>query len=235
VASDGHDPHENLVASGGAPSGETDIVAQEAGIQDDQFEDSTGKEGEVGDADRLTLLYDKNSLLPIVHGEDKLSQQESKITVMLRAPSTSGENETVMLRKPDVSYTAEVDSTRLPTLDRANIKAADYIQIPVGGICTTHGCMGVKRVKKWCMRKDGTYGNKYLRKTEYKCQDEGIAVSNSSSQNLGSVEQTRSSQRVGNNSISQGTKHGISGVVMTGSGDNESESFEKGLKRRNPD
>ena len=74
-----------------------------------------------------------------------------------------------------------------------------------------------------------------MRKTDYKCQYEGVAVSNSSNQNLGSIEQTKSSQRVENNSISQGRKLGISGVKITGSGDNESESFERGLKERNPD
>ena len=52
-----------------------------------------------------------------------------------------------------------------------------------GGKCITHGCMGVKyntRESKWDVRKDGTYGWKYLKKTRYKCQFEGVPASNRS-------------------------------------------------------
>ena len=60
-------------------------------------------------------------------------------------------------------------------------------------------------------------------------------MSNESIPDPGSVKQTKSSQRVGDDSNSHGTKSGISGVAIAGPGGNKSESFEKGLRGRNPD
>ena len=90
-------------------------------------------------------------------------------------------------------------------------KSQDGCVIKRGGKCITHACMGVKYVtteNKWGVKKDGTYGWKYLKKTMYKCQKEGVPVSNRSN----SVERTRSSLGVENNTILQGATSGIIGV-----------------------
>ena len=70
-----------------------------------------------------------------------------------------------------------------------------------GGKCITHGCMEVmyrSTESKWDVKKDGTYGGKYLKKTRYKCQFERVPASNRSNSELGSEERTKSSQRAGN-------------------------------------
>ena len=60
-------------------------------------------------------------------------------------------------------------------------------------------------------------------------------MSNASKPDPGSVKKTMSSQRVGNDQISQGTISGISRVALTGLGGDESESLERGLQRRKTD
>ena len=75
---------------------------------------------------------------------------------------------------------------------------------------------------------------KYVRKTDYKCQYEGVAVSNASIPDPGSVKQTKSRERVGDDLNSHWTQSGISGVAIAGPGGDESESFKEGLRGRNP-
>ena len=107
-----------------------------------------------------------------------------------------------------------------------------------GGKCLLHGCMGVKRVstvRTWSMKKDGTFGWKYVKKTDYKCHLEGVAVSNSGKPEPGLGMTTMSCQREGNDEISQGTLSGISGVALGGPGGDESESLEARLQGRKPD
>ena len=51
------------------------------------------------------------------------------------------------------------------------------------GKCITRGCMGVKHStteSNWDVKKDGTHGWKYFKKTRYKCQFEGVPASNRS-------------------------------------------------------
>ena len=95
--------------------------------------------------------------------------------------------------------------------------------------------MGVKHStteSNWDVKKDGTHGWKYFKKTRYKCQFEGVPASNRSNSELVSEERTKSSQRAGNNSILCGTTSGISGVGITRPGGMKSES-ENGLSGRN--
>ena len=73
------------------------------------------------------------------------------------------------------------------------IKYPEVCNFKRGGLCVNHGCMGVKYTvteSKWCMKKDGTYGYKNLRKTKYKCQFEGVTESNRNYPDPGTVKRT---------------------------------------------
>ena len=88
-----------------------------------------------------------------------------------------------------------------------------------GGKCVTHGCMGERystTEKKWVKKKDGTFGWKYMKRTKYKCQNEGVPTSNRCNSGLESEEQTNSSLGTGDDAILSGTDYGISGVGITG-------------------
>ena len=55
-----------------------------------------------------------------------------------------------------------------------------------------------------------------MKKTKYKCQNEGVPTSNKSNSELESEEQTNSSLGTGDDTILCGTDSGISGVGITG-------------------
>ena len=87
------------------------------------------------ESDKMTSLDNRNTLSPVEDDDDNLSPQERPISVTTLAPSIKERNKLAALRKEGCSFKL--------------------------------GCLGVKYVvteKKWCMRKDGTYGYKYLRK-----------------------------------------------------------------------
>ena len=229
VASISHDP---------------EMVVREAAVQDEQFGNSTIMKDEGFSTEKATLMNDRNTPVSVVQCDEVLSSHVGTISVVLSTPSVEEKCETAIMRKPDARVDV-VNNTGIPTLDLGDNKTAKNDVKPTvgcefkrGGKCLIHGCMGVKHVttmKKWCMKKDGTYGNKYVKKTDYRCQFEGVAVSNASKPDPGTVKKTMSSQRVGNDQISQGTISGISRVALTGLGGDESESLERGLQGRKPD
>ena len=228
----------NPVASSGD---DPEIVVREAAVQCEQFEESTRVENVAISTEKVTRLDGENTPVPIVQCDVVLPSQGSTIPVQLSAPSDDEKLETSVRRKPSARVDVVCDTGK-PLLDLGRNNTVNIDTKPTvrcefkrGGKCLQHGCMGMKQestVKKWCKKKDGTFGWKTMRKTDYKCHLEGVAVSDSGKPEPGLGRMTTSCQKVGNNKISHGSLSGISGVALGGLDGDESESLEEGLLGR---
>ena len=155
-------------------------------------------------------------LIDVKCNEDDAELSNTKKIIATMMPSCDVRLKQPTIRKPSGQNTV-VGNTATLEMDVGDTGMVGLTTneciFKCGGMCTVHGCKGVKFTgteKKWCAKGDGTYGYRSSKKTKYRCQLRGVAKANGSNPEYGGEKQTMSSQSVGNEKVLLGTHSGIS-------------------------